>query len=316
MEFIERDCAEHAMVEMQIEAPSALRQRGEPVVLPSEMPLPIGCDDPGDVPLAWICGRTLDGERIWVPAHEVLCPFPVPPGAHNPIAWHSSGLAAGSHPTEAIFYGLVEVLERDAVAIAELAKVGTSVDLAAVDWDPLATYLRVAAAGGLRVEVKELPAAGGVHVYLGAVEDPSRRDAMQLVVGHGAHVEPRLALERAVLEAAQARAVITAGAREDLDHYKSLREMSYEEARRQLAWWFDPTGALAPPPLSSSAASLDLRDTVLEIRRTLLGQGFDRLIVVDLSPPGSSLAVFRVLLPGASEVSRENVRIGRRLLVG
>ena len=45
----------------------------------------------------------------------------------------STGLAAGSHLTEARCYrGLLEVIERDAMAVAELYHVGRSVELAEV----------------------------------------------------------------------------------------------------------------------------------------------------------------------------------------
>jgi ribosomal protein S12 methylthiotransferase accessory factor YcaO len=45
----------------------------------------------------------------------------------------------------------------------------------------------------------------------------------------------------------------------------------------------------------------------------LAAAGFDRAVAIALSPPGSAVAVARVVVPGASHVGGTAVRLGRRL---
>lgn len=84
MECIERHWGERSLVEPRIARTSDLSRDNEWFVPLAVMPLPLGVPDPGDVPLAWMAGTTLEGRRIWVPAHDVLCPFVPSPGTANP----------------------------------------------------------------------------------------------------------------------------------------------------------------------------------------------------------------------------------------
>ena len=75
------------------------------------------------------------------------------------------------------------------------------------------------------------------------------------------------------------------------------------------------TSVTAPSPSAPSAQ--DLRNRVLEIRDVLRTEGFDRIAAVELTAPGAALVVVRVVVPGCSDASRDNVRLGRRVrLVG
>jgi len=311
MELVERHWGENPAVGWQIARPSELAERL--YLPPSVIPLPLGMSDPGDVPLAWVAGTTFWGEEVLIPAHDVICPFVPPAGAANPPIWRSAGLAAGSHLTEAVFHGLLEIVERDAVAVAELGRIGTSVDLATAGSPWIAALLPRLAAIEVGLEVKELPTIGGATTYIASLDDRRSGNPMRLVSGHAAHLDPYLALERAVLEALQARTVIIAGAREDLDSYAELEAMDFSTARRELSWWLDSTPERVAAPAAPLAPPDDLAEVVLAFERTLRQQGFQPLVVVEMTPPASPLAVVRVVLPTCSEVSHRTVRLGRRL---
>ncbi len=315
MEFLERHWGENPAVECRIARPSELERRGHPYLPPSAVPLPHGMADPGDVPLAWVAGTDLRGEEVLVPAHDVICPFVPPPGAANPPIWRSAGLAAGGHPTEAVFHGLLELVERDAVAVGELAQVGTSVDLATSGSPWIRELLPRLAAVDVFLEVKELPTAGGATTYLASLDDRRSGNPMRLVSGHAAHLDPYLALERAVLEALQARTVIIAGSREDLDSYAELAAMDFDAARRELSWWLDPTPDRVAAPAAPLDPPADLAEVLIALEATLREHGFAPLVAVKLTPSGSPVSVMRAVLPGGSEVSHGTLRLGRRLRV-
>jgi ribosomal protein S12 methylthiotransferase accessory factor len=319
MESIERHWAEQAPLSLVMARPSRLAERGVPHIHPDDVPLPVGMALADDPVLAWAWGTTLSGAggpeaaATLVPAHEVLCPFTPPPETGHPPVWRSAGLAAGASMVEAVLFGLLEVVERDAVAVAEVARQSVSVDLDACP-SPRLAALRVRLADhGVALEVKRLEGIGGVPVFAACLDDRKWRDPMGLVAGYAAHPDELEALEGAVLEAVQTRLTVVAGAREDLDGHGRLRRAGYQSARQALSWWLDPTEARCgvsavrqdPPTDPSAALSGLLAD--------LGTAGFDRVVTVALSPPGAAVAVARVVVPGASHICGSAVRLGRRL---
>lgn len=310
MEFLERHWAENPAVSLRIARPSELKNH-VPLAL---MPLPVHVSDPGDVPLAWVSGQTLEGDSIWVPAHEVLCPFTPVSGCCNPPIWRSTGLASGAHPTEAIFHGLLEVIERDAVAVAELGKIGRSVELRPTASLPIQALIERLQPQGILLAIKQLEPIGGVHAFAAFLEDTVAENPLRMNGGHSAHPDPLLAMEAAILEAVQSRAVFIAGSREDLSQYEDFAALGYKAAREHLAWWLDPTEDHVPGPTAYLPRPDDLAEVVRAIAGTLREQRFWPVIVVPLSPPNAEIAVVRVIVPTCSEASGASLRVGRRML--
>lgn len=316
MEFLERHWAERSEVPYIIARPSELTAKNEWFIPPVVMPLPLGVPDPQDEALAWISGTTLQGQQIWVPAHDVLCPFVPPLGAGNPPIWRSNGLASGGHLTEAVFYGLLEVIERDAMAVAELARVGTTVDLRDFPSGPVRKLMQRLPALGIHLEVKQIPAIGGVHVFAAFLDDREAGNPLRLVGGHSAHVDPILAIEDAILEAVQTRAVLIAGSREDLQRHDAFAALGYEAARREVGWWFDATEARVTATSAPLPLPPDLAEVVYQIGDELRLGKFYPVVFIQLSPPDAEIVVVRVVVPTCSEISHDTVRPGRRILAG
>lgn len=313
MEFLERHWAERAEVPVEVCRGSELERAGRLFLPAAAMPLPLGTADPGDQPLAWVAATTFWGLEVMVPAHDVLCPFVPPVGATNPPIWRSAGLASGTHVTEAVFHGLLELIERDAVAVAELGRVGTSVDLATSGSPWIAALLPALRGAGLDLEVKQIPALGGTSAFLASLDDSRSGNPMRLVSGHAAHIDPYLALEGAVLEALQARVAIIAGSREDLDSYAEFATMSFSTVRHELSWWLDPTGERVAAPAAPQPPPDDLAETVLALEKGLREHSFQPLLVVEMTPPSYPVPVVRVIVPTLSEITHSSYRLGRRI---
>lgn len=314
MEFLERHWAERSDIRRMIARPSELTSSNEWFIPLAVMPLPLGVPDPGDEALAWISGTTLQGQPIWVPAHDVLCPFTSPAGTANPTIWGSSGLASGGHLTEAVCYGLLEVIERDAMAVAELGRLGRSVDIGDLPSRPVQDLRQRLSRLGIELEVKQIPAIGGVHVFAAFLDDRESKNPLRLVGGQSAHVDPLLAIEDAILEAVQTRAVLISGGREDLQRYDVFAGMSYEAARRDARWWFDSTEDCVGSPSAPLALPSDLADVVYQIGEELRSQKFYPVAFIQLSPPDAEIVVVRVVVPTCSEISHDSKRLGRRIL--
>jgi ribosomal protein S12 methylthiotransferase accessory factor len=137
---------------------------------------------------------------------------------------------------------------------------------------------------------------------------------MRLVGGHSAHVDPVVAIEHAILEAVQTRAVVISGAREDLQRYDVFSELSYEDARKDASWWFDSTENKMPAPTDLTALPADLAEVVYQIDEQLRSSKFYPVVFVRLSPADADIAVVRVVVPTCSEISHESIRLGRRIL--
>jgi ribosomal protein S12 methylthiotransferase accessory factor len=107
----------------------------------------------------------------------------------------SSGWAVGSSPDEAAFFGLIELIERDAVIGAWYGGLQPlPVDLTTVG--RLSGVLARAQLLGCRFHVSQVPSQTGLPVMVAVVESPE-----VYVFGSAAHPDPETALESAVNEA-------------------------------------------------------------------------------------------------------------------
>jgi ribosomal protein S12 methylthiotransferase accessory factor len=292
-----------------------LERQGVAFVDPSAVPLPVGIAAPErDRPLLWVQGHT--GEReIWIGAHEVYSPYLCPEGVVDPGVWRSTGLAAGSDRAEAAFYGLLEVIERDADAVAQFRRNPCSdlhiEQLATPRLKKLCLRLQ---AERITLRVKTLPALGGLSAFAATLDDTELRDPMLLNMGTAAHVDPVLALESAVLEAVQSRATIIAGGREDMD-CEQRDAAAYDGARERCGRWFQTHCLRAYEPHASPYEGLSPAHAFAAIAERIGRHGFTT-VTVPLTPAGAPIAVVKVVVAGCSEVGAHgSVRLGRRFAV-
>jgi YcaO-like protein with predicted kinase domain len=215
----------------------------------------------------------------------------------------SNGVASGCELVEALAVGLLEVIERDAVAAAKGAaewfgRPIPRVDLEAVAHYPLAReLLEQFEDAGVRALMYDCTVDTRVPVFLTLLYD-TRERRIGLAEGSGAHLDPELALVRSLTEAAQSRAVAIAGARDDRFEPDLLR-VRLTDSRRRIE-------ELEAQPCSvdlhecTSMAAQTFSEDVACILDQLVHAGFGRAIVVDLTLPEfrETLSVVRVIVPG------------------
>ena len=167
----------------------------------------------------WTAGTDLDtGRRVYVPSCAVYF-------YRRPLLLGSSsnGLASGNTQAEAQLHALYELIERDAMcALLERGRLKIRERAQVIDPDsitfPVARLiLDRCAAQGTQVVLVALPAAVPV-VVIWAIFLSERSMSTRTLVnpGYGAHVDPGVALTRALTEAAQSRLAKVHGARDDL----------------------------------------------------------------------------------------------------
>ncbi|MGY5765359.1 YcaO-like family protein [Brachybacterium sp. DNPG3] len=309
MEALEAQAAETV-------APPCLRARATelegPHVVPAELPhRPEGALD-GE--LWWCTGRgLLSGAAVHVPFEAVHTDWTRPTDPSG-LAVDSAGIGAGTSREAAIRHGLLELVERDALALATARAVAGGLEPPVLSpvLDPAAigpaTRDLAAALGaaGALVRLVDLRSATGIPALCAIVLDerPSPVRPLPVALGTAAGPDPDATAVRALTEAAQSRLVTIAGGRDDLSP-SAYRRMLDPQAEHRLRERLAAAGADGDPAAGSTTGSVtdsatvagDLRSLAEAVRRTTGREP----VVVDLGrfpAPDLEVRVVRVLAPG------------------
>ncbi|MEE6261565.1 TOMM precursor leader peptide-binding protein [Plantactinospora sonchi] len=262
-----------------------------------QVPRPLADDRELDWSTAW--SLTSDAPRE-IPA--AYCWYGHPEVGLGVCGPDSNGCAAGGTVSEAILQGFCELVERDAVALWWYHRSRMpGVDLDSFD-DPWIDALRRHYADTLARDlwVLDVTADLGIPTYA-AVSRHRARPTEDVIVGFGAHLEPRVALGRALTELNQFLPIVsrfldgrTRYGVTDPDTVRWYRTVRVAEQP-----WLVPDPAV-PPTDVSTRPSLGTGDVAEDVRRcvTLAADAGLEVIVLNQSRPELELAVVKVLVPG------------------
>jgi oxazoline/thiazoline synthase len=216
----------------------------------------------------------------------------------------SNGNAAGSSLEDAVLQGLLEVVERDAVALWWYNRTrAPEVDLTAFD-DRWVDELREVYSGlDRQVWVLDVTSDLGVPTMVALSR---RADSPREVImfGFGAHVDPRVALRRALTEMNQLMPAMVDAGRGGPDE-----RLGCEDDPDAMHWFRHATVANQPYLLPDPAVSArtprdfqyqpraDLAEDVHAIRNRIEELGME-LLVLDQTRPDIGLPVVKVIVPG------------------
>ena len=229
----------------------------------------------------------------------------------------TNGLASGNTLTEATLHGLYEVIERDAVALWS-PSAGTAdrvVDPGTVHDEDNAALLDRLADAGLGVLIRDVRCDTTVPVFAVAIAptNPTRMPPFAAFSGYGAHLDPRVALSRALTEAIQSRLTVIHGGRDDLWPSAYARVLDHRAARNwaRFVSTAEPTVDFERiPDHSTETFSGDL-----EVLKESIASVAAEAIAVDLTRPGLGIPVVKVVVPGLSGIPfdprpRDGGRVG------
>ena len=240
--------------------------------------------------------------QLWVPFELVSVDFTqLPPAGAALFQATTNGLASGNTWLEAVLHGLYEVVERDAVALWRAstapAQDARAVDLGSVDAEPCRQLLALFARAGMHVRVWDVSSDVRLPVFVCLVQSRDTADGVEPQLGSGCHAAREIALSRALTEAAQARATVISGARDD------FHPEGYSEASRLRQWGIAAQWLRSPAyrPFTAApgpAADTDLAGDLETVLSALDAAGFHQAAWVDLGQPTIGIPVVRAIVPG------------------
>lgn len=250
---------------------------------------------------AWSLTRN---SRVWIPTPSA---FYLYGGAYPPngCAADSNGNAAGTSMEDAILQGFFELVERDAVATWWYNKIQRP----AADLDAYASHFdekylhqvreHYAAELDRDLWVLDITSDLGIPSFVAA--SMAREGRPRVLLGFGAHRDPRGALLRAITEMNQMLGMIPA--MEHVHHEEDIKAGLNPEA----AWWrlesledhpyVFPQGNAVGPEAHAHDWTTDGKANVERVAALVENQGME-LHVMNMTHPDVGMPVVKVMVPG------------------
>lgn len=254
---------------------------------------------------------------LLLPAEIALMPKACP----APVALFgasTNGLAAGNTLEEATLHGLLEVLERDARALNS-APAGSARLANERLPPPFAAWAAAWREAGIELIVRRLPNDFDLPCFEAHLWEPASPD-VNLAAGAGLHPDRKVALGRAISEAAQSRLSVIHGGRDDITGFYAKYRLADQSARHDAEQRL--VGALAGGGRTIDFADVpdfdvrSVRGTLAWLRARLAERGFPCVLRRRMRPPGLDLLGFevvKVVVPRCEALLGAAVCMGPRL---
>jgi ribosomal protein S12 methylthiotransferase accessory factor len=248
------------------------------------------------------------GAEAWVPAELIF--YPAPDVGGELYGASTNGLASGNSVEEASLHALFELIERDIWSMEFVRDASRLVEAASLPQEAREIVQR-AERHGLSLVVRYVPNEFAMPFFASFLYDPQRPELRLFNGGWGCHLDPGIALMRAVTEAAQSRAAFLHGGREapgwdgaglEADGVRAEIERVSRDAARV---------AFADIEAPGAARSLDEQWALaVACLRLVVDSPIYRVV---FTPDEGPLHVVRLIVPLLEHFTKETMRVGPRL---
>lgn len=254
--------------------------------------------------------REIDWTPVWSLTHQEFKYLPTAycyygyPQSHPPDCWaDSNGCAAGNTLEEAILQGFMELVERDCIALWWYNKLPkTQVDLDSFNepyFQDLKEYYQTL---NRDLWVLDITNDLGIPAFA-AISRRANREVEDIILGYGAHFDPKIALSRALTEVNQILPNVLRATEDGNTQYPPSADSL------ALEWWKSATLANQPylipdpqsaPKLSADYPQLATDDLLEDVKfcQEIVEKNRLEMLVLDQTRPDIGLRVAKVIVPG------------------
>lgn len=282
---------------------------------PEELILPHLSYDADKTRLDWVKAVDITDEQEYlVPVNAIYHPY-IPLKGSMIFKSNTNGLASGNRIEEAVYHGITEVVERDAWSIFEAKKQPTTgVVCDGTENQLIREMLDKFNQTGIDVKLLDLTADVDITTIAAVADDTVLKDPALLSLGVGTHLNPEVAVIRALTEVAQSRATQIHGTREDTNRAVFMRKAGYERMKRINKHWFSDAHKLVELSSLEDRSKDSFREDIETCVELLQKNGFKNIYYTDLTRGEIEIPVARVIIPGMEVYSVDTERMGKRLI--
>ena len=318
MEGFERYSAERQdSDETIIATPNEIGRYGD-YIDPKSLNLPKDFEkkDISDINLEWSKSKDIiSGNEYYIPTNAIFHPYASDSNAESLFKSNTNGLASGNILDEAILHGMLEVIERDAWSIFELThKNYAQIDIESIESELIIDIIDKFESEGIKIKLMDFTADIKIPTIAASADDTITKDAGLLTLGMGTHLDPEVAILRALTEVAQSRATQINGAREDTVRADFAREAGYERMKRINKYYFkDDEEKISLSDIENKSTSSITKDIEI-VKNELTANDIEKILYVDLTRPEIDVSVVRVVIPEMEVYTIDPSRAGYRFL--
>lgn len=286
----------------------------EKCVNPKSLILPKLPFNPEKRELNWVKAVNIKNDKDYlVPANAVFHPYTTSNGI-NLFKSNTNGLASGNKIEEAVFHGITEVIERDAWSLFEIKRKNASeIDPETINNPIIRELLDKFKKAGIDVKIVNLTSDVEAATIAAVSDDMVLKDPALLTLGVGTHLDPEIAVMRALTEVAQSRATQIHGTREDTTRAVFMRKAGYERMKRINKHWFGESEEVMDLDEIKNHAGKSFKEDIETSLNLLKKAGFEDVLFVDITRDEIEIPVVRVIIPGMEVYSVDADRIGKRI---
>ena len=269
-----------------------------------------------DMALEWSVAHDLITEKdYYVPTNAIYHPYVHKDGADTLFKSNTNGLASGNILEEAILHGIFEVIERDAWSIFELThKNYSQISLDTIKSDIINESIEKFTSKGINIKLMDFTADIKIPTIAASADDTVTKDAGLLTLGIGTHLDPEVAILRALTEVAQSRATQINGAREDTVRADFAREAGYERMKRINKFYFKQEEEQINLADIENKSTTSISKDLDIVKDELISNDIKHILYHDLTRPELDVSVVRVIIPEMELYAIDPSRAGYRFL--
>ncbi|MCK4260637.1 MAG: YcaO-like family protein [Halanaerobiales bacterium] len=312
-----------------IERYSAKVQRNEKLIVssfnrlthairPLDFILPEDWNITDDSILEWVEGYSLTkNSKVLVPANFVYFPYrPIDTDIKKILPHDTNGLAAGNSLYEAILHAIYEVVEKDAISILWKTKsVAPTLKLDNIQNKYLLKVLTQLEDKNVKVNIKDMTTDIRIPSVM-VVLDCCKIAGPAFSYGSGTHLDPEVALLRAIVEAAQLRVTQITQNRYYPDRVRDsklpLFQLIYEKSVDLIQHIITDNKNYTNISKISYNGEKDLAINLTECIKLVDDVGYE-IVYVDITREEVNIPAVRVLIPGLEPTIGISSRTGLRV---